>query len=146
MSVDCIYRLERPSGKQDDALLHEQYLHERVSAIEQSNDAVMHEERELRHVPLRDQLITYPSSQMVQTHIPSAGEEAIWQALETGDVNFDAGMEPDNGWEQQWLECKIDEFGIWNAERMGCVLGAEADKFVLDDSEDEMLAETLCNV
>jgi hypothetical protein len=129
------------------ALLHEQTSRERVSAVSRAMNAAMQEDTEIVYAPLNNHLAGSSSSKITPNmHVPTVNEEAMWYAFEMGDVNFDAGSAPDLALERQRFERKMDEFGIWNAERVGGVLGAEIDEFMLNEQEDEVLAETLRNV
>ena len=135
------------SGMHARALLHEQTSHERVSAVNRATNAAMQEDTEIVYTPLNNYFAGSSSSKIAPNmHVPTANEEAMWDAFEMGDVNFDAGSAPDHALERQRFERKMDEFGIWNAERVGGVLGAEIGEFMLNEQEDEVLAETLRNV
>jgi len=129
------------------ALLHEQQLYQRHSEIERARDADIQEETEnAKYVSLNNQLIGSSSLPAASTHVPTAAEEVMWDAFEMGEGNFDAGMVPDEVANRQRIQREMDKFGIWNADRLGGILGADSDEFVLDEVEDEILAETLRNV
>lgn len=76
-------------------------------------------------------------------HVPSAAEEAMWESIDTGEADFDIGMAFDDTAERQRLERETDNFGIWNANS---VIGdLDGDIPILDEQEDEVLAEILQN-
>ena len=70
----------------------------------------------------------------------SANEEAMWESLAMDDVIFDAGTAPNNVDNRRRVEREMDHADNWSDDS-----GFGDDSHILDDLEDEMLAEVLQN-
>ena len=81
----------------------------------------------------------------------SIAEQTMWDEYAVNGADFDAGVdEVDLGLERQRLEREVQEFGIWNAERtageLGFSVGGEDEgPLLVEDEEDDVLAEIMCH-
>jgi hypothetical protein len=80
---------------------------------------------------------------LMPKRIVSANEEAMWESLVMGDVFFDVGVAPDGANDRKRVEREMDDADIWGGNSL--IHGLGDDSNILNDQEDEVLAEALRN-
>ena len=65
----------------------------------------------------------------------------MWELLAMDDVLFDVGVAPDGADDRKRVEREMDDADIWG--RNSLIHGLGEDSNILNDQEDEVLAEAL---
>jgi hypothetical protein len=123
------------------ALATEQDTLHRQTRIDRAVDAALAEDR------AADFTLLNASSSSVTHLMPkriiSANEEAMWESLAMDDVFFNVGVAPDGADDQKRVEREMDDADIWGGNSL--IHGLGDDSNILNDQEDEVLAEALRN-
>jgi len=121
------------------ALATEQDTRLRQTRIERAADAAVAENNAIDFAPLDASSSSLTPS--IPKRIISANEEAMWELLAMDDVIFDVGAVPNNADDRKRVEREMDDADIWGGNSL--VRGFGDDSNILDDQEDEVLAEAL---
>jgi hypothetical protein len=73
----------------------------------------------------------------------SANEQAMWDSLDMDNITFSAGTAPDDTADRRRIEQELKDTDMWDGTNL--VGGFGDDNTILDDQEDEVLAEALRN-
>lgn len=120
------------------ALTAEQDTQQRQILIDRAAEAALAEENMTDFAYLNTSPSSAPPSMPKRTI--SANEEAMWESLAMDDVIFDAGTTPNNVDDRRRVEREMDHADNWGDDS-----GFGDDSHILDDLEDEVLAEALRN-
>lgn len=78
--------------------------------------------------------------------VMSANEEAMWESIEFDDeINFGAGIEPDDTTDRRRVEREIVEADMWGATNLVGGFSGDSEDPILEEQEDEVLSDALCN-
>jgi hypothetical protein len=133
------------SGIHARALRHEEDTLQRAIRINQATEAALAEDAAdgTDFVNLTASLSSSTHAPSKQAQIISANEQAMWDSLDMDDVTFSAGTAPDNTADRRRFEQELKGTDMWDGTYL--VGGFGDDDAILDDQEDEVLAEALRN-
>jgi uncharacterized protein (DUF1778 family) len=120
------------------ALTVERDMQQRQMLIDQAAEAALVEENRTDFACSTSLPSATPSIPKRPKRTISANEEAMWEALVMDDVIFDAGATPNDADDRRRVELEMDLADNWGDDS-----GFRDNPHILDDPEDEILADAL---